>query len=129
MYKILLIIAGGATGALLRYLISGFANRILAEGFPWGALIVNLMGCLFIGLLWSITERYPLSKNGNAFIFIGILGAFTTFSTYALESVKLLQEGEIILGFANILLSNIVGLMAVLAGKFIGDGLFGFLGT
>lgn len=123
MYKIFLIIVGGATGALLRYFISGFTNRILTEGFPWGTLVVNLIGCLLIGLLWSIAQRYTLSANMNAFIFIGALGAFTTFSTYGLESVKLLQNGEIILGFVYIAVSNIVGLAAVLAGKIVAESL------
>lgn len=124
MYQLFLIATGGAIGALLRYLISGHANRILAEGFPWGTLAVNLIGCLLVGLLWSLTQRFPLPANANAFFFIGILGAFTTFSAYGLESVRLLQNGEIIFGLVNISVSNFVGLAAVIAGKLIVDSLF-----
>ena len=86
--------------------------------------MVNLIGCLLIGLLWAAFERFQLPANTNAFLFIGILGAFTTFSTYGLESIQLLQNGKILLGLANIILSNIAGLTAVWVGKMIGNSLF-----
>lgn len=117
MYKLLLIATGGAVGALLRYLVSAYANDILPVAFPWSTLAVNLIGCLIIGLIWPLAERLVLSPYVNAFIFIGLLGAFTTFSTYGLETIKLIQNGEIILALANIGANNIIGLAAVMIGK------------
>lgn len=117
MHKFLWVAAGGAIGAVLRYLFVEYVYRIIAGGFPWGTLLVNIMGCLLIGLLWAITDRVPFPLSINVFLFTGVVGAFTTFSTYGLESIKLLQQGEIMLGIIYIAASNIVGLLAVLAGK------------
>lgn len=116
MDKILAIAAGGAGGALLRYGISGVAYRLLGETFPWGTLAVNLMGCFLIGLLWGISERTPLSPNASIFLFTGILGGFTTFSTFGLETFSLFRDGEVMLGLVNVLASNVAGLVAVTLG-------------
>lgn len=83
--------------------------------------MVNLISCLLIGLFWAVSERFSYPSNINAFLFIGISGAFTTFSTYGLESIQLLQNGKLLLGLANIILSNIAGLAAVWVGKMIGN--------
>ncbi len=117
--KLLLIGAGGAAGALLRYALSGLAYRFLGETFPWGTLIVNVLGCFLIGLLWAVAERVPLSSTFHVFVFTGVLGAFTTFSTYGLETFNLLRDGEIILALGNFLASNVIGIGAVIAGFFI----------
>ena len=122
-----MILVGGATGAFLRYLVSEFANRMLSKGFPWGTLSVNLLGCFVIGLLWSITKQYSLPEGLHAFLFIGLLGAFTTFSTFGLESLTLLENGKLLLGFANIAFSNILGLMLVWIGAHLSDWLFTLL--
>ena len=116
MDKILVIAAGGAGGALLRYGISGVAYRILGETFPWGTLSVNVIGCFLIGLLWGVSERAPLSPNASIFLFTGILGGFTTFSTFGLETFNLFRDGEMMLGVANILASNVACLVAVTLG-------------
>ena len=117
--KLLLIGAGGAAGALLRYALSGLAYRFLGETFPWGTFIVNVVGCFVIGLLWAVVERTPISPALHVFVFTGVLGAFTTFSTYGLETFNLLRDGEIMLGLANFLASNLIGVGAVIAGFFI----------
>lgn len=122
MQKLLLIGAGGAAGALLRYALSGLAHRVLGETFPWGTLIVNIMGCFLIGLLWALAERVPLSAALHVFLFTGILGAFTTFSTYGLETFNLLRDGELMFGLINILASNLLGVASVIAGFFIARG-------
>lgn len=116
MTTILYIAIGGAVGAILRYSISGFAYRNFAGSLPWGTLAVNLIGCFAIGFLWNIFENMTHSASTRAFIFIGILGAFTTFSTFGIESFHLFKNGEIKLGILNILISNIGGIGLVLIG-------------
>ncbi|MFQ5570714.1 MAG: fluoride efflux transporter CrcB [Rhodothermales bacterium] len=116
MTKLLLIAAGGAVGAVLRYVVSGLTYRLFDETFPWGTLAVNLLGSFVIGLVWAVLERVVLSPKLTTFLFIGVLGAFTTFSTYSLESFHLLRDGEVRLGLVNILASNVLGLALVYVG-------------
>lgn len=116
MYKIILLASGGAIGTVLRYSLSGFTYRFVNGVFPWGTLLVNLAGSFVIGLLWGLFEIDNFSTNVRHFIFIGILGGFTTFSTFTLESLNLFRDGEIKLALSNILASNIFGLLLVLAG-------------
>lgn len=118
MQKLLVIACGGAIGALLRYAVSGFTHKLAHGVFPWGTLAVNLIGCFLIGFLWILFERFAAAPNMRSMVFIGFLGAFTTFSTYGLESVSLLQDGEIKYGIFNILSSNIFGILLVLIGIF-----------
>lgn len=110
------IALGGAIGALLRFGLSGFISKYFDVAFPWGTLAVNLSGCLLIGFLWEILSNAVIAPNWRAFILIGVLGGFTTFSTYGLESISLLREGEIKFALVNIFLSNGVGLALVLIG-------------
>ena len=116
MVKLLLIAVGGALGAVMRYAVSGFTYRFFEETFPWGTLVVNLMGSFILGFLWALSERALLSPKLTPFLFIGVLGAFTTFSTYTLESFHLLREGEVRLGLLNIVGSNVLGLVLVFFG-------------
>jgi CrcB protein len=114
--KLMLIAGGGALGALLRHAVSGVALRLIGTGFPWGTLCANLLGCFLIGLLWVLSERVAFHPGARPFLFTGLLGAFTTFSTYSLESINLLRDGEVLRGMLNIAASNGLGLAAVLAG-------------
>lgn len=116
MVKFFLIALGGALGALLRYAVSGLALRVLGPGFPWGTLAVNLLGCFLIGLFWALSDRVAFHPRVSPFLFTGLLGAFTTFSTYGLESINLLRDGEVLRGLTNIVASNGLGLVAVLLG-------------
>jgi CrcB protein len=116
MIKVLLVALGGAMGALLRYAMSGFTSRYLDGVFPCGTLMVNLVGCFVIGFLWQLFEMVVVSPNVRTFILIGILGAFTTFSTYGLESFNLIREGEFGFAVLNVLMSNVVGIMLVFCG-------------
>jgi len=116
MIKYILLAAGGAIGTILRYSMSGLTYRIVNGVFPWGTIVVNLTGSFAIGLLWGFFEIQNISSNMRNFIFIGILGGFTTFSTYALESLNLLRDGEIKWAMTNLLISNICGLILVFAG-------------
>jgi CrcB protein len=116
MAKILFLAAGGAIGTLLRYSLSGLTYKFFDSVFPWGTLLVNLAGSFAIGLLWGFFDIENLSSNIRNFIFIGILGGFTTFSTFALENFSLFRDGEIKLALSNIIASNIVGIILVFAG-------------
>jgi CrcB protein len=116
MAKIILLAAGGAVGTLLRYALSGVTYRILGGIFPWGTLAVNLTGSLAIGLLWGVFEVENLSPHMRNFLFVGVLGGFTTFSTFAVESFNLLRDGEIKLALSSIVVSNVAGVALVLSG-------------
>ena len=118
MSTIIYIAIGGAIGAILRYSISGYAYRNFEGSLPWGTIAVNLIGCFLIGFMWNVFENLAHSPNTRALIFIGILGAFTTFSTFGIESFHLFREGQIKLGILNILISNIGGIGLVFVGYF-----------
>lgn len=114
--KIFMILAGGAVGSLARYILSGLPYRFLDQVFPWGTLMVNLIGSFIIGVLWGIFEEQNLSPNFRSLIFVGFLGGFTTFSTYSLETLNFLRDGEYKLGLVNVLANNILGIGLALAG-------------
>ena len=116
MDRLLLIAVGGALGALLRFGVSGMAYRLAGDGFPWGTLAVNLAGCLVIGVLWAAFERTPIPAHWSAFLFVGLLGAFTTYSTFALESMNLLRDGETMLALMNVVGSSVGGIVLAFAG-------------
>ena len=114
--KMLMILLGGAAGAGLRYGVSGLAYRIGDGAFPWGTVAVNLIGSFVIGLLYEPFQRSMVPEEFRAFVFIGLLGAFTTFSTYSLETLNLLREGETKLAVAYIGVNNLAGLALVFLG-------------
>lgn len=123
MTKIVLLLAGGATGTVTRYAVSGLTHRYFDGTFPIGTLVVNLIGSFLIGLIWGLWETSNISSNTRTFIFIGILGGFTTFSSYTMETLNLFRDGEIKLGLTNILANNIIGLLLVFIGFILGKGL------
>lgn len=114
--KVLLVAAGGAFGAVLRYTVSGIAYRLIGTGFPWGTLSANLIGCFAIGFVWALSEHMAFDPRVSPFLLTGLIGSFTTFSTYGLESLNLLRDGEVMRGLANILISNVAGVALVLLG-------------
>jgi fluoride exporter len=112
----LAILFGGGFGALCRYLLSKWISNYTGAGFPWGTIAINLIGCLTIGFLTGLFEKWIISPNLRLFIFIGVLGGFTTFSTFGLESFYLLKGGEIKLFLFNVIFSNLFGIGLVFAG-------------
>ena len=117
MIKFFLIGFAGFVGTLIRYWLSEILARKYGETFPFGTLAVNLVGCFLIGLLfYAGQERYLVSHNARAIIFIGLLGGFTTFSALGLQTFTLLQDNQIALATLNIAVSNVLGLLLVWAG-------------
>ena len=118
MMKIVLIGLGGCAGAILRYLVAGGVHALAkTAAFPVGTLTVNLAGCLLIGIGGGLMEsRQLFSPEWRAFLFVGILGSFTTFSTFGLETFNLAKEGQWLASFGNVGLSLVLGLAAVLVG-------------
>lgn len=116
MVRLAYIAIGGALGTVLRYGISTLVSRAAGGTFPWGTMTVNLAGALSIGFLSALFELAPVSPNLRSFALIGILGGFTTFSTYTLETFNLLRDGEMKLALMNMLVSNIAGIVLVIAG-------------
>ncbi|MEL6824347.1 MAG: fluoride efflux transporter CrcB, partial [Calditrichota bacterium] len=97
--------AGGFVGAILRYLISGWGNAILQNNFPVGTFIVNIVGCLVLGILYGISTPLLNYPNLRLFLATGLLGALTTFSTFSLETITLLQGGDLLKAGTNVVLS------------------------
>ncbi len=119
--EIVLVLIGGSIGALARYGTSLLAVRLFGTAFPWGTLIVNLVGCFLIGLAFSLAERTPLmGPSARLFFVTGFLGALTTFSTYAQETVNSFRAGTHLFTTANILLNNVAGLALVMVGMWVG---------
>lgn len=118
---IFLIGIGGFVGAVSRYWISGLAQELSRSvNFPYGTLVVNVLGCFMIGFLAYLVEsRGALNSETRMTVFIGMLGAFTTFSTFSHETINLFQDGELTQGMANIVMNNALGLAAVWAGRLI----------
>ena len=117
------IIAVGSSsfiGGIGRYLVS-LAMKGISKGFPWATLLVNLLGCLIIGLLWGFLSRNASeSTSWGLFLTVGLCGGFTTFSTFSKEALTMLQTGQI-WGFASyIALSILAGIVLVAIGYYIG---------
>lgn len=104
MKESLLIAIGGALGALCRYWVGMGAAAMLGRGFPYGTLLVNVLGSLSMGVLFvAVMERLPVAFEWRAFAMIGFLGAFTTFSAFSLETLLLFQEGAPVKAAVNVL--------------------------
>lgn len=116
MMKLLLIALGGALGTLARYGVSHMAYEKYSGLFPIGTLTVNLTGSFIIGLLWGIANGLSIHSNLLAFLFVGLLGGFTTFSSYSLETLNLLRDGDYKLALYSVLLNNVAGILLAFLG-------------
>ena len=117
MAKLFLVGFGGFAGTLFRYWLSGFFARRYGETFPLGTLVVNAIGCFLIGFLfYFFYDRSLASPTTRTVVLIGLLGGFTTFSSYGLQTFTLLRDGELFLALVNIVASNVLGLALVWLG-------------
>jgi CrcB protein len=119
MQSYIWVAIGGALGSVARYWCSGVAARLIGETFPWGTLIVNVLGCLIIGFFATITGpdgRLLTGTIPRQFVMIGICGGFTTFSSFGLQTLNLLQDGEWLYAGSNIVGSVVLCLLAVWIG-------------
>ena len=116
MFKLTLIFLGSGLGGVLRYLIAGVVQNLFAPTFPIGTLVVNVTGCLAIGFLATALGGALMREEYRVAILVGILGGYTTFSTFGRETMTLLQDGEWLLASLNVMLSNVLGLVGVWAG-------------
>ena len=122
MVKIISLVVGGALGTTLRYFFSGAIYKITGSDFPYGTLAVNIAGCFIIGFLVSITEtKFILGPNSKVLLMVGFCGAFTTFSTFILETANLMKDGEISRAFLNVFISLILGFVFLRAGMIMGE--------
>jgi CrcB protein len=116
------IMLGGALGTAARYWCTGFAARIFGETFPWGTLIVNVVGSFVVGFFATMTGpdgRMFVGTTARQFVIIGICGGYTTFSSFSLQTLNLVDDGEWLGAGGNIVLSVILCLLAVWAGHVI----------
>ena len=122
MFKELLFIAfGGAAGSVMRFGVSSLVYSSLGRSFPYGTLTVNVAGSFLMGLLSVVMiEKFSLSAEWRAAILIGFLGAFTTFSTFSLETLQLMQQGELTKAGLNMLLSVFICVFAIWLGFVLG---------
>lgn len=119
MTNILLVGIGGFIGSVMRYLLSGWVQQTTKSvGFPFGTLAVNIIGCFVIGFIAQLAEsRGAFAGETRTFIFFGILGGFTTFSTFGNETLNLARDSQVLNAFANVGANVILGLFAVWLGR------------
>lgn len=121
MNQYLAIAAGGAIGSVLRYWVSINTHALLGRDFPYGTLTVNVIGSLLMGLLFVLfTERWEIETVIRSAVLIGMLGAFTTFSTFSIETFNLVEEGAYAKAMANVLVSVSSCLLAAWLGVILG---------
>lgn len=124
LFSYLSIALGGALGALLRYTVSDLAQNQMGDPFlwghfPWGTLAVNIIGSFLIGVLFQLFDQLIVSADLKLLLLTGGLGAFTTFSTYSLDTFHLIQDGKFGLGLFNLAISTLAGLIAVFLGIYV----------
>lgn len=126
MLRYALILVGGAFGSLARYVLQGWVQDATRGTFPFGTLIVNVSGCFVIGFLMTLfTGPWPIRDDYRIGLVVGVLGGFTTFSSFGWETFSLANEGQFLRAAANVLLSVVVGLAAVYAGARLAQRWFG----
>ena len=122
MRKFLAIAAGSLTGGFARYYLAGFVYRIFGASFPYGTLAVNLVGCFLIGLLSCFAEKkFLIGPETKLLLMVGFCGAFTTFSTFMLETSNLMKDGEMWRAFLNVIFSVVIGFFIFRLGVLLGE--------
>ncbi len=116
------VAVGSAPGGVARYWCSGIIANLMGETFPWGTLIVNVVGSFLIGLIATISGpdgRFLIPAEARQFMMVGILGGYTTFSSFSLQTLNLARDGEWLLAGANIVGSVVLCLIMVWAGHMV----------
>ena len=118
MVQLLVIGIGGFLGAIARFGITTLIHRNESHGFPFGTMVANVLGCFLMGILvYLIQEKEVLPPMTRGFLLVGLLGALTTFSTFSLETVRLMQTGQWVFAFTNVLTSVLFCLGALMLGR------------
>ena len=121
--KLLLLAAAGAVGTLARYGLILWVQDVSKSAFPWGTVVVNVLGCFLFGLVWGLADvegRMRLTAGTRAVILTGFMGAFTTFSTYIFETEQLLKDTQWWMAAGNVAVQNVVGLVLMVLGIALG---------
>jgi len=122
MEKWFYLIGGGILGTVARYVLAGVVYQKIGTDFPYGTLIVNLIGCFLIGFFDTIfQEKFLFSPILRIFLMVGFCGAFTTFSTFMLETGNLIRDGETLRAFLNVILSVVLGFVVFRLGILLGE--------
>lgn len=117
--KYIYILVGGAAGSLLRFIISEYISAKYSSDFPVGIFFVNILGALIIGFLFGyLSDNELLNDKLRFLLFIGLLGGFTTFSSFALENMRLIKDGLVFTSLLYIVLTNVLGIIVAFAGYF-----------
>ena len=121
MSKLIWLFIAGGFGVLARFGLGGLIQRWYGGAFPLGTFIINVLGCLLFGIIWSLSEERLVISGETRFILLtGFMGAFTTFSTFAFETSGLMRDSEWLLLAGNVLGQTFLGLVAVVGGMAIG---------
>jgi CrcB protein len=122
--KLALLAVTGALGTLARYWLDGVMQELFGTRFPWGILVVNLLGCFLFGFVWALAEERLLISGETRFIILtGFMGAFTTFSTFTFQTAEFLRDGQMGLALANVVGQIVLGMVLLFAGLALGGKL------
>ena len=115
-----MIAVGGALGALARYALGGLVQEWAGPRFPYGTLVINISGCLVMGMVMTLlTERGVAHPNWRFLVPVGFIGAYTTFSTFEYETFRAIEQGAWMVGLWNVVISVVVGFIALVAGTMV----------
>ena len=116
--KLILIAVAGTAGTLSRYWVSGLTYQVMGSRFAYGTLAVNVIGCFLFGLVWTLSEeRMAISTLTRTVLLVGFMGAFTTFSTFAFETMNYVRDSQYLLAFTNVAVSCTLGFGAIVIGS------------